>query len=335
MIIPDSNSSESKAVGLQRLPACDPSKVLRAPPDVMANKTKHICVCICTYKRAPLLKRLLEELRNQDTGGLFSYSIVVVDNDYLRSAEALVSAFASHSSVSIKYCIEPRQSISLARNKAVENSQGDFVSFIDDDEFPTQHWLLTLFDTCNEYNVDGVQGPVKRHFDEQPPKWVVEGKFYQRPTYSTGLVLDWRKGRTNNVLLKRQIFSGVAEPFRPEFRTGEDQDFFRRMIEKGHVFIWCSEAVVYEVVPPVRWKRTVMLRRALLRGANSRFHPTFGAVEVAKSLIALTTYLAALPFALVLGHHKFMTLLEKLFDHLGRLLAVVGINPVTEPYITD
>ncbi len=77
-----------------------------------------------------------------------------------------------------------------------------------------------------------------------------------------------------------------------------------------------------------------MLRRALLRGAISLLHPTFGVVEIAKSVLAVPAYTAALPFALVLGHHRFMTLLVRLFDHLGQLLAFLGINPIKEPYVT-
>ena len=300
----------------------------------MTNETKHISVCICTYKRPRFLKRLLEELDGQDTSGLFTYSIVVADNDHLQSGEAVVRDFAAASSIPIKYCVEPRQNIALTRNKAIENANGDFVAFIDDDEFPTRRWLLTLFKACDEFGVDGVLGPVKRHFDEDPPKWVVKGKFYERPTYPTGFVIDWRKGRTNNVLLKKRIFAAGAQPFRPDFLTGEDQDFFRRMIEKRHAFVWCNEAVVYEVVPPVRWKRTFMLRRALLGGAVSVIEPTFGALAIAKSVIAVPAYTAALPFALVLGHHRFMILSVKLFEHLGKLLALMGIKPI-RAYVTD
>jgi len=300
----------------------------------MTNKTKHITVCVCTYKRPELLKQLLEKLGDQVTGGLFTYSILVCDNDAARSAERVVSTFVSGSPVSLQYCVEERQNIALARNKAVENATGHFIAFIDDDEFPVEDWLLILFQAINQYNVDGVLGPVKPYFDDKVPRWVVKGKFYDRPTYPTGLVIDWTKGRTGNVLLKKQIFAAGAQPFTPEFRTGEDQDFFRRMIEKGHVFVWCNEAVAYEVVPPIRWKRTVMLRKALLRGATCRLHPAFGAVEVAKSLIAVPAYTAALPFALFLGHRSFMTLLIKLFDHTGKLLAVLGINPIREPYVT-
>jgi len=260
---------------------------------------------------------------------------VVADNDALRSAKEVVSGFAATSSIPVTYCAEAQQNIPLARNKAIENASGDFVAFIDDDEFPTKPWLLTLFNACNKYGVDGMVGPVKRYFDETPPSWIVKGGFYERPTYPTGFVIDWRKGRTNNVLLNKRIFSPEIPPFRPEFRSGEDQDFFRRMIEKGCVFMWCNEAVVYEVVPPIRWQRTFILRRALLRGTVSKAHPTFGAREVVKSLIAAPIYTAALPLAFVSGHHRFMILAEKLCEHIGKLLALLGINPVKEPYVTE
>jgi succinoglycan biosynthesis protein ExoM len=299
------------------------------------SEMTHISVCVCTFKRPQLLSRLLHELARQDTGGRFTYSMVVVDNDHLRSAEAVVSDFAKDTPISAVYCVEPQQNIARARNKAVENAEGDFIAFIDDDEFPTKHWLLTLFNACERYRVDGVLGPVKPHFDEKAPKWVVTGKFYDRPTYPTGFVIDWKKGRTGNVLLKSQLFAAEDQPFKPEFVTGEDQDFFRRMIETGRAFIWCDEAVAYETVPPIRWKRTFMLRRALLRGKTRMLYPTFGVLDIAKSIIALPVYTVALPFALVLGHHRFMALLVKLFDHVGKLLALLGINPIEDQYITE
>lgn len=300
----------------------------------MSNGVHHISVCVCTYKRPELLKRLLEELRGQDTGGLFTYSIVVVDNDHSRSAEAVVGDFTVSSGIPIKYCIEPRQNIALARNKAIDNVDGDLVAFIDDDEFPIKSWLLTLFEALNKYGVDGVLGPVKPHFEDQPPQWVVKGKFYDRPSYPTGFVIDWRKGRTGNVLLKRQLFSEGMQPFNPQFRTGEDQDFFRRLIEKGHAFIWCHEAMAYEVVPAARWDCSFMVRRAILQGAVSMLHPTFGARDIAISMIAVPAWALALPFAFVLGHGRFMSPLVRLFHHIGRLLALLGINPVSEPYVT-
>jgi succinoglycan biosynthesis protein ExoM len=301
----------------------------------MTTDSRHINVCVCTYKRPHLLQRLLKDLRCQDTNDHFTYSIIVADNDHLESARPVVLEFEAASTIPIQYCVEPRQNIALARNRAIEGASGDFVAFIDDDEFPTSRWLLTLFEACLKYDADGVLGPVKPHFDEQPPQWVVQGRFYDRATYPTGFVIDWRKGRTGNVLLRKRIFTPGAPAFRPEFLTGEDQDFFARMIDKGHVFVWCNEAVAFEVVPPVRWKRSFMLRRALLSGATSRLEPTFGARDVAKSIVAVPAYVIGLPFALFFGQGRFMNLLVRLFDHLGKLIALAGIDPVRRPYVTE
>jgi succinoglycan biosynthesis protein ExoM len=300
----------------------------------MTKQANHISVCICTYKRPVLLRRLLTELGKQEAGERFTYSIVVADNDGLRSAEPLVSEFAATSNIAVKYCVEPRQGIALARNKAVHNSIGDYIAFIDDEELPERTWLQSLLAACDKYGVDGVLGPVKPSYGDGVPQWIVRGRFFDRPCHKTGFVLAHGQTRTGNVLLKGHAIRGTNSPFRPEFRAGEDVDFFRRAIEKGHVFIWCNEAVVYEAVPATRWKRMYLLRKALLRGASAALRPTVGVRDVAKSVIAVPLYGVALPFAALLGQHRFMALLVRLCDHLGKLLVLVGINPVAEPYIT-
>lgn len=302
----------------------------------MIEQLPHICVCICTYKRPQYLKRLLEELRRQDTRGLFSYSIVVADNDQSQSAKEVVSEFGASSAIKMVYCVEPHQNIPLTRNKALENAEGDYIAFIDDDEYPISNWLLTLYKSCLEYGVDGVLGPVKPCFEEQPPKWVIKGKFCERPAHKTGHIIDWQEGRTGNVLLNRKIFNSNEQAFNPMFLGGEDQDFFRRMIQtNGHVFIWCNEAVAYEAVPPIRWKLSFMIRRALFRGKISLNQPTFGVFDVAKSVIAILFYAMTLPLLFLLGRNVGILYLIKFFDHLGKILAVLGFRRIKSAYITE
>jgi glycosyltransferase involved in cell wall biosynthesis len=292
---------------------------------------EHISISICTYKRPAFLRRLLEELRCQATEGLFAYSIVVVDNDREESAKEVVSSFASNSAVETSYWVEPIPNIAMARNKGVQRTKGDYLAFIDDDEFPARDWLLVLYKACRTYGVDGVLGPVKPHFEAVPPKWLTKAGFYDRATHDTGFVMGWQEARTGNVLIRRQILDEIGEAFRPEFGTGgEDQDFFRRMLERGHTFIWCNEAPVYEIVPAHRWKRRFLLRRALLRGKTTFKHPANRLRNIAKSIVAVPLYAIALPFLFVAGHHLFMKYLVRLFDHAGRLLALANLNPIKE-----
>jgi len=301
---------------------------------VPQDASAHICVCVCTYKRPFFLKRLLFEMSQQATGGLFTYSIAVVDNDASRSAESTVAEMRLASSVPMKYEVEPRRSIALARNKVVEIAVGDFLAFIDDDEFPASDWLLTLFKTCNQYNVDGVLGPVMRYFDEAPPAWLQRSRFFVRPVYPTGMQVDWIISRTSNVLVKRRTIEGDAAPFRPEFRAGEDKDFFRRKMEDGYVFIWSADAVVFETIPPSRWTRIYQVRRAMLQGACESLQPSCGAKSIVKSVIAIPLYAIVLPFSLLFGQHIFMSFVEKMSYHAGKLLKLMGINPIREEYVT-
>ncbi len=300
-----------------------------------AQGAARIAVCVCTYKRPLLFKRLLGELLRQETGGLFTYSIVVADNDEAKSAEAAVEEFRAICSVPLIYSVEPRRNIALARNKVVANAEGDYLAFIDDDEFPASQWLLTLFRNCNDYKVDGVLGSVKRHFDEAPPSWFKKSRIYDRRVNPTGNPVDWQEARTGNVLLRRRVIAGDAAPFRPEFRAGEDQDFFRRKTEEGYRFIWSADAVVFETIPSARWKRTYILRKAALQGATAALQPNCGAVSIMKSIIAIPFYVVTLPFALLLGQHLFMTMMVKICDHSGKLLMLMGINPIHEEYVSE
>jgi succinoglycan biosynthesis protein ExoM len=291
-----------------------------------------ICVCICTYQRPELLRRTLAALARQETRGQFTYSIVVADNDVHQSACDAVAAFRAASPVATVYCVEPTQNVALARNKALANASGDYVALIDDDEFPTRDWLAALLAACQAHGADGVLGPVRAHFDQPPPRWLVRGGFCERPEHPTGLSLHWRQTRTGNVLFRRALLAGMANPFRPEFGNGgEDQDFFRRMMQRGYRFIWCQEAIVYEVVPPARWTRTYLLKRALLRGQNER--PFLRAPSIAKSVVAVCVYAFLLPFLLPLGHHRFMSYSVRLLDHAGKLLAALGYRPLGDKYL--
>jgi glycosyltransferase involved in cell wall biosynthesis len=282
-----------------------------------------------------MLTRLLSELENQETGGLFSYSIVVVDNDESGSAREAVYLSAGRAEIPVHYFVEPQEGIAHARNKAVSCAEGDMVAFIDDDEFPKKDWLMNLFNALLEFQCEGVLGPVIPHFDVAPPAWVLKGRFFDRPEHDTGFILPWDYTRTGNVLFKKKIIPDPENAFNTSFITGEDKDFFRRMIEKGCKFIWCNEAPAYEVVPPGRWELKFLLKRALMRGKSSVNHGVGGFKGVVKTISAVIIYTVLLPIFFLFGKHMFISYLVKDFDHIGRLLTLMNIKVIGDQYIVE
>jgi succinoglycan biosynthesis protein ExoM len=287
----------------------------------------HVTVCICTYQRPALLGRLLVALEHQDTSAGFVVSVVVADNDRRRSAQEVVDRFSAGSPLAVTYCVEPEQNIALARNRAVQHATGDYVAFIDDDELPQTDWLVRMLEACRSFDADGMLGPVRPLFAQPPPAWLLKSRLCERPEHATGTLLQWRQTRAGNVLLRREVLDGPEEPFRREFgRSGEDQNFFKRMMERGRRFVWCNEAPVYETIPPERMSRRYFLTRALRRGQYDRGFLSLR--SVVKSLLAVPAYTAVIPLSCVLGQHALMKYSVRLLDHVGRLLGAVGMEPV-------
>lgn len=299
----------------------------------MAPPRDHVSVCICTYKRSNLLGLLLGKIEQQFPEQPFDGSVVVVDNDCAGSARDTVSAFKKTTALSVDYHIEPEQNISLARNRAIRNTKGNIVVFIDDDEFPGEGWLHNLFKTYKEYNADAVFGPIKPYFEIDPPEWIIKGKFHERESFETGTRIKYaRYTRTGNVLIGKKLFDNTEIAFDPRFgRTGgEDTDFFRRKINEHCTLIWCEEAPVFENILPERLKRSYFLKRALLRGVVNGKYSRFNALDTTKSVAAFLLYTLSLPFLLVGGHHLFMKYLVKDFDHIGKIFAMAGIDLIKE-----
>jgi len=307
----------------------------------MAAKSQnlpHVCVCICTFRRAELLRRLLVRLGElHGRGERFTLSCVVAGNNELGTAADVVAAIAKEGRFEIIYTREAERNFSAVRNRAVQASRGDFIAFIDDDEVPVHEWIVQLLATSDRHECSGVLGPVRPYFDDPPPRWLVKSKICDRPAHPTGLKLNWDQTRSGNVLLRRAIFDPGGIRFDLAYRTGgEDIDFFKRAMAAGHKFVWCEEAAAYELVPPDRMRFAYHVRRALLQGGISlkyglgknRFSDR---VRVGvKSLIATLIYSIGLLIVWLGGYYPWINCLIKLCHHFGRFTALCGCPIIRE-----
>jgi len=295
----------------------------------------HISICICTFHRNIMLDRLLRKLKLQETGGLFNFSVVVVDNDASGPAKETIMCLRAELGLEVEYEIEPENTIPAARNRALGLAHGNYVAIIDDDEFPPSHWLITMFKGIQTFDVDGVLGPVHPFFDKKPPAWLIKGRFCERQVYRTGTLLEWNQTRTGNVLLKKDVFDKHQLRFDLDRKTSSsDRAFFKQAMQAGYRFVAIEEAPVYEAVPPERWTKKYYLTRGLVHGFNAHRNSIgdmrgFARVAApAKSTAALFAYAMLFPFSACLGSHMMVKCLESGGYHLSRLLAMMGIEIV-------
>ena len=111
-----------------------------------------VTVIITTYKRADFLERAIESVLNQ------SYKdfelIVVDDNDketeYRREVENLMKKYETNPKVIyIKH--EKNKNGAVARNTGINIAKGEYISFLDDDDYYFKDRLKILVSTLDKY----------------------------------------------------------------------------------------------------------------------------------------------------------------------------------------
>lgn len=225
-----------------------------------------INVCVATYKRPERLQKLLRSLSAQETGGEFTFTIIVADNDAQRSAEPVVRELNARGQ-KIIYAVEPQQNISLARNKALSLATGDYIATIDDDEYADPRWLVNLYQTLLAHGADVAFGPVVPHFHADTPNYIRNSRAFRLPDPPTGSTENYVPA-SGNSLFRRALVQHTATPFDPAFgRTGgSDTAFFEAVRKQGHRRVWCREALVFEFIPPERTTWRWILQREFCRG---------------------------------------------------------------------
>ncbi len=244
-------------------------------------------VCVATYKRPQLLNDLLNSLRNQNLPQNLELEVITVDNDVEKSAEQTVKEFIESSGMKIRYYTQPEKNICLTRNKAVHESRGKYILFVDDDEIASPDWAALLVKTLEDYKADAVFGRVIPIFNEDTPEWIKQSKLYDKKLPPTGEEVSFT--RTSNCIVKADLIKSMEGPFDPSYGLtgGEDSHLFRRMKRKGAKYISCYEAYVTEYMPSNRTNINWLVKRSF-RAGNSY---TRSAIELTKKDKVITKFI--------------------------------------------
>ena len=189
--------------------------------------------------------------------------VVVVDNDSEPSAQELVSNLACGAPFPITYVHEPRSGVANARNAALEQAQGEWIAFLDDDEEAPPYWLARLLDIQRRFDADVVFGPVRGRAPETLIKHrTYLERFFSREGPAEAGLIDHPYG-CGDSLVRRAALPDPRHPFSADRNRsgGEDDLLFGQMKAAGARFAWAPEAYVWE--DPIAER--LSLRYALLR----------------------------------------------------------------------
>ena len=101
------------------------------------------------------------------------WEILVIDNNSNDNTETVVQRYSNSwiDGIPFRYFLETRQGIAFARQRAIDEAQGNLVAFLDDDNLPDPNWVAMACHFAEEHpNAGAFGGQLFGVYEFEPPK---------------------------------------------------------------------------------------------------------------------------------------------------------------------
>jgi len=148
-----------------------------------------LSLVVPVYNVAPYLERCLASLAAQDPDGV---EIVLVDDGSTDDSPAILARYAAqHPQMHV--IRQPNGGLSAARNTGMDHAGGEYLAFVDSDDWIEPGYYRRLLDLARAKNLDLAHGNAMYHF---------EGRREDHPIYRDALPTEVMPGRE---VLRRRL----------------------------------------------------------------------------------------------------------------------------------
>lgn len=290
-----------------------------------------VTIGIATTGRATL-KETLASIQQILVPDGITVQVLIADDSLDGSAEALISSFGA-SRFPLEVIPVASRNISTARNALLQRAEGEWIAFVDDDEWVDQGWLGCHIAAAREFGADAVIGPVFACYPEDAPVWFVRADPWRRFSGNRGEQLE--TGLSGNAFVNLAKIRALNLSFDPSLgRTGGgDTDFFYNLHANGGRVIATDDAVVSERVTAGRLRVSYLIKNEEKGGHSygsmvlKRYPGGIGRCRLAldggfKLLIAGVCMVTVLPF----DRSRALRLLCAAARNRGKLRAALGLR---------
>lgn len=256
-------------------------------------------VAICTHNRADDLKEALHSLLGQSFTE--KYEVVVIDNRSTDHTAEVVREVGKMANFPVVYIYEERLGLSVARNRALSEAEGEYVLFLDDDAVACKTWvgqIVALFE--RDPKIGCIGGKIEPAWEGPEPTWLLPEN---RTLYT---ILDYSDQITEmqspsipfgaNVAFRKSVFDKM-KPFREDLgRVGsnllssEEAELIGRIRTEYSVY-YTPHASVRHKIPKSRISKKWLLRRIYWQGVSSAVSSERKAGAFVKSMVKLPVFL--------------------------------------------
>ena len=261
-----------------------------------------ISVIIPTYKPGEYIWECLDSLEKQ-TFPKKDFEVIIVLNGCNEPYYSQIKKYIEKSNVQYNFIQTDQGGVSNARNLALDNAKGEYITFIDDDDFVSESYLQELYEKSTKDTIalcypyafkDGDMTQIPYRITQQYEKCAIRGKqLYPRTRkFFSG---PWMK------LIPMSFIQGRR--FDESFKNGEDSLFMFLISDK---FKWVNFTS----------KNAIYYRRIRDNSANFRARSLMDKLKNSLSLISQYTRI----YIKDLRHYKVNFYITRIFGALKSVI---------------
>lgn len=179
-----------------------------------------ITIIIPIYNKGTYLKRCLESVQCQSCT---DFECLLIDNNSTDNSREICESFLSDKRFKLYSCI--KQGVSAARNVGIDEAKGDWIVFIDADDYLNSDYLEVLYNTTKthpDYKCYTCCGHTIHGNKESLWNNVAEGERTEDEVGNFNLGVRW--ATVWNGIWKAEVFKGTSPiRFNENCRVGEDE----------------------------------------------------------------------------------------------------------------
>ena len=244
-----------------------------------------VSIVICCYNSAKRLPITLQYLAQQQYDMATNWEIIVVDNASVDHTSRVAKETWESFNIAIKLYVvsESRPGLGYARACGIAHSRYEFISFIDDDNLVSHHWVQSIYGLLTTRSEIGLIGSKNiPAFEGVPPAWFHRFAYLYavgEQQVHSGLLKNkfelWGAGLTirksawlklNKCAIRLLLDDRKAN----KLTSGGDSEVCMVLNLLGFQLYYAGELTLHHLMPQARlhWNYTQKLLKGL---ANARF----------------------------------------------------------------
>lgn len=120
-----------------------------------------LSVVVAIYNVEKYVKKCVESLINQSSN---NYEIILVDDGSTDSSGKIIDSYLNYENIRIIH--QKNKGVSVARNTGIENCNGEWLTFVDGDDYVEKDFINKILKSIDEFDTDMLVFNYNAFFDE-------------------------------------------------------------------------------------------------------------------------------------------------------------------------